>query len=105
MSHCLLSLPPKPAAPTFQIAASSKQTQLITGPSLAVGSPCFSRTAVNDFIEKLQAFRLRHMADDAERANLSSVLKQVQEYCLSLEEALKGSDDPDVLAAGVDDPE
>src|ERR1039457_418938 len=46
MSHCLPSSPPKPAAPTFQIAASSKQTQLITGPSLAVGTPCFSRTAV-----------------------------------------------------------
>src|SRR5712692_1492484 len=46
MSHCLPSPPPKPAAPTFQIAASSKQTQLITGPSLAVGTPCFSRTAV-----------------------------------------------------------
>src|ERR1039457_5744655 len=46
MSHCLPSSPPRPAAPTFQIAASSKQTQLITGPSLAVGSPCFSRTAV-----------------------------------------------------------
>src|SRR2546425_6726287 len=46
MSHCLPSLPPKPAAPTFQIAASSKQTQLITGPSLAVGTSCFSRTAV-----------------------------------------------------------
>src|ERR1039457_4553746 len=46
MSHCLPSSPPKPAAPTFQIAASSKQTQLIIGPLLAVGSPCFSRTAV-----------------------------------------------------------
>src|ERR1035441_2512024 len=46
MSHCLPSPPPKPAAPTFQIAASSKQTQLITGLSLAVGSPCFSRTVV-----------------------------------------------------------
>jgi hypothetical protein len=46
MSHCLPSPPLKPAAPTFQIAASSKQTQLITGPLLAVGSPCFSRTAV-----------------------------------------------------------
>lgn len=59
----------------------------------------------NDFIEKLQGFRLRHMADDAERANLRVALKQVQEYCLSLEEALKGSEDPDVLAAGVDDAE
>jgi hypothetical protein len=46
MSHCLPSPPPKPAAPTFQIAASSKQTQLITGPSLADGSACFSRTVV-----------------------------------------------------------
>ena len=34
-----------------QIAASSKQTQLITGLSLAVGSPCFSRTVVNYLIE------------------------------------------------------
>src|SRR5947209_1588326 len=48
MSHCLPSPPPKPAAPTFQIAASSKQTQLITGPSLAVGTSCFSRTAVTE---------------------------------------------------------
>ncbi len=59
----------------------------------------------NEFIEKLQAFKLRHMADDGERANLRSALKQVQEYCLSLEEALKGSDDPDSLEAGVDDTE
>src|SRR5712691_5868234 len=51
MSHCLPSPPPKPAAPTVQIAASSKQTQLITGPSLAVGTSCFSRTAVLIFIE------------------------------------------------------
>ncbi len=39
-----------PAAQTsrsaVQIAASSKQTQLITGPSLAAGTLCFSRTAV-----------------------------------------------------------
>ncbi|MGA3200335.1 MAG: hypothetical protein ABSD89_13175, partial [Halobacteriota archaeon] len=30
----------------IQIAASSKQTQLITGPSFTVGAPCFSRTVV-----------------------------------------------------------
>jgi hypothetical protein len=46
----LHSFPCGPAAPTsrsdVQIAASSKQTQLITGPSLAVGTPCSSRTAV-----------------------------------------------------------
>src|ERR1019366_8568217 len=46
MSHCLPFPPPKPAAPTFQIAASLKQTQLITSSSFAVGTPCFSRTAV-----------------------------------------------------------
>src|SRR5439155_9139684 len=33
-----------------QIAASSKQTQLMSGPSLAVGTPCFSRTAVMEAI-------------------------------------------------------
>jgi hypothetical protein len=49
MSHCLPSPPPKPAAPTFEIAASSKQTQLITGPSLADGSACFSRTVVESY--------------------------------------------------------
>jgi hypothetical protein len=46
----LHSFPCGPAAPTsrsdVQIAASSNQTQLITGPSLAVGTPCSSRTAV-----------------------------------------------------------
>ena len=55
MSHCLPFPPPKPAAPTFQIAASSKQTQLITGPLLAVGSPCFSRTAVIVFLRRVKA--------------------------------------------------
>ena len=53
----------------------------------------------NDFIEKLQGFKLRHIADDDERANLRSALKQVQKYCRSLEEDLRGTDDPDTLAA------
>jgi ParB-like chromosome segregation protein Spo0J len=53
----------------------------------------------SDFIAKLQGLKLRHMADDAERADLRRALKQVELYCLSLEEALKGSDDPDVKAA------
>jgi hypothetical protein len=53
----------------------------------------------SDFIDKLRGLKLRHMADDAERANLRVALKQVQLYCLGLEEALKGSDDPDVAAA------
>jgi ParB-like chromosome segregation protein Spo0J len=52
----------------------------------------------SDFIDKLRGLKLRHMADDAERADLRAALKQVQLYCLGLEEALKGSDDPDVTA-------
>jgi ParB/Sulfiredoxin domain len=52
-----------------------------------------------DFIDKLQGFKLRHMADDVERTNLRAALKQVREYCKSLEESLRGSDDPDAVAA------
>jgi hypothetical protein len=58
-----------------------------------------------DFIDKLQGFKLRHLADDAERANLRAALEDIQKYCLSLKEALTGSDDPDVSVAAVDDPE
>lgn len=56
----------------------------------------------NEFIEKLQGFKLRHMADDDERVNLRAALKQVREYCKRLEEDLRGSDDPDVVAAAKD---
>ena len=47
------------------------------------------------------------MADDTERTNLRSALKQVREYCKSLEESLRGSDDPDAIAAleSADEPE
>lgn len=53
----------------------------------------------NDFIETLRKFKLRHMADPEERMNLRRALKDVQYYCESLEEALRGSDDPDIQAA------
>lgn len=53
----------------------------------------------NEFMDKLRGFKLRHMADDAERVHLRAALKEVREYCKSLEEALRGSDDPDVAAA------
>jgi ParB/RepB/Spo0J family partition protein len=55
-----------------------------------------------EFIGRLQSLRIRHIADDAERRDLRSALKQVQLYCLGLEEALKGSDDPDVTSAADD---
>jgi hypothetical protein len=60
-----------------------------------------------DFMDKLQGFKLRHMADDAERTNLRSALKQVRLYCKNLEESLRGSDDPDAIAAieSADEPE
>ena len=53
----------------------------------------------SDFIDKLRGLKLRHIPDDAERTDLRAALKQVQLYCSSLEEALRGSDDPDVTAA------
>jgi hypothetical protein len=46
MSHSLLFQAPEFAAPCSKIAASSKQTQLIVGPSLTVGAPSISRTVV-----------------------------------------------------------
>lgn len=52
-----------------------------------------------DFIEKLRTSKLRHVADEAERKSLRAALKEVQEYCEHLRESLRGSDDPDVLAA------
>ena len=57
----------------------------------------------NDFIDRLQSLKLRHIADDAERADLRAALNRVEEYCASLEDALKGRDDPDVALAAADD--
>jgi hypothetical protein len=36
----------------IQIAASSKQTQLITGPSFTLGAPCFSWTVVEELVAR-----------------------------------------------------
>ncbi len=52
-----------------------------------------------EFIDKLSSLKLRHMADNKERADLRSALKEVQQYCKGLEEDLGGSDDPDIEAA------
>ena len=48
------------------------------------------------FLNQLQRFKLRYTTDDADRAALSEALIEVREYCRSLEQALKGSDDPEV---------
>jgi hypothetical protein len=52
--------------------------------------------ACEDFIGQLRKFKLKYTTDEEERKNLRMALKQVREYCESLEEALKGDDDPEV---------
>lgn len=52
--------------------------------------------ACEGFITQLRRFKLRYTADDEERKNLRDALRQVKNYCESLEQALVGSDDPEV---------
>jgi ParB family chromosome partitioning protein len=52
--------------------------------------------ACEEFMTQLQRFKLRYTADDEERRNLRRALKEVRAYCKSLEQALMGSDDPEV---------
>jgi ParB family chromosome partitioning protein len=52
-------------------------------------------SACDAFLDQLQKFKLRYTADDDERKILRAALKGVREYCKSLEEALKGTDDPE----------
>jgi len=53
-------------------------------------------SACEGFIEQLQKFKLKYTTDEEERKNLRKALRQVRDYCKSLEQALLGSDDPDV---------
>ena len=52
--------------------------------------------ACEDFLSQLQQLKLTFTTDADERQSLRKALVQVREYCDSLEQALKGSDDPDV---------
>jgi hypothetical protein len=52
--------------------------------------------ACEEFMSQLQRFKLRYTADDEERRSLRRALKEVRAYCKSLEQALMGSDDPEV---------
>jgi len=57
------------------------------------------QTALNicdDFLQQLAKLKLTYTADDDERRNLREALKKVRAYCKSLEQALRGSDDPEV---------
>ena len=53
-------------------------------------------SACEGFIEQLQKFKLKYTSDEEERSNLRKALRDVRAYCKSLEQALAGSDDPDV---------
>lgn len=49
-----------------------------------------------EFVKQLQGLKLRFTADDDERTELRKALREVQEYCKRLEQALQGSDDPEI---------
>ncbi|MGA2888049.1 MAG: ParB N-terminal domain-containing protein [Terracidiphilus sp.] len=53
-------------------------------------------TACEGFLSQLQRFKLKYTTDDEERNSLRKALREVREYCKSLEQALTGSDDPEV---------
>jgi len=52
--------------------------------------------ACEGFISQLRKFKLTYTTDDDERKSLRDALRQVRDYCNSLEQALVGSDDPEV---------
>jgi ParB-like nuclease domain len=53
-------------------------------------------SACEGFIAQLRKFKLSYTADEEERKHLGEALRQVRDYCDSLEQALVGSDDPEV---------
>ncbi|MGA3166459.1 MAG: ParB/RepB/Spo0J family partition protein [Terriglobia bacterium] len=51
--------------------------------------------ACDEFMDQLRKLKLRYTADEEERRILRDALRQVCDYCKSLEETLKGRDDPE----------
>ncbi len=51
--------------------------------------------ACDGFIAQLRRFKLKYTTDDEERKSLRKALRQVREYCKSLEQDLAGGDDPE----------
>ena len=51
--------------------------------------------ACDGFIAQLRRFKLKYTTDDEERQSLRKALRDVQEYCKSLEQALAGEEDPE----------
>jgi hypothetical protein len=52
--------------------------------------------ACEGFIAQLKKFKLTYTSDEEERKSLGEALRQVRDYCNSVEQALIGSDDPEV---------
>jgi len=52
-------------------------------------------SACEDFLQQLQKYKLTYTTNDDERKALRRALRQVRDYCKSLERALEGSDDPE----------
>lgn len=52
--------------------------------------------ACEEFVAQLRRFKLTYTADEEERKILGEALRQVWEYCESLEQALIGNDDPEL---------
>jgi hypothetical protein len=50
----------------------------------------------NNFIERVEKLKLRYTAGDEERKELRKALRGVQRFCMTLEQLLQGSDDPDI---------
>src|SRR5258708_27831903 len=55
--------------------------------------------ACDGFPRQLRQLKLANTADDDERQRLRDALREVQRYCESLPEALRGSDDPEAPKA------
>jgi hypothetical protein len=53
-------------------------------------------SACEGFITQLKRFKLKYTTDEDERENLRRALREVREYCKSLEWALRGRDDPEI---------
>lgn len=53
-------------------------------------------SACDDFLNQLRKLKLTFTVDGDERQHLRQALEEVRAYCESLEQALRGSDDPEV---------
>jgi hypothetical protein len=52
--------------------------------------------ACSTFLDQLKRLKLRYTFDDEERTQLRAALREVRQYCKSLAQALRGSDDPEI---------